>query len=873
MVKLDSLQSAQDHIKKIIADGENGISTHIISGRASGGKRRLMDIGQNFAAENGYVIFRFPGNIVQESVPYQPFNHVLNSMYDTTEERGMNEIIKKFSEYFSENAGIKILIIIEGLERMNTSSQDLFLYLSRMVGKFGVSLMGTYSKHPSAIGPDSEFNFIIVSSTEPQVHIINVRDTNFDDARFYVETSGYKLPENFVMDLFRLSSGDLNTINYALKYYSDIGIINERKEVNEAVFRFLPIPPAIEDYYSKKIADLSETELKVAGTLAMSGEDLDIDVISRVTSFSKSDLYKVLASLDHSGIISVNDFKYQISSRRLAGIIRTKVSSVWKLDIADQIINSPSFDDLSLQTKLNMLKERGMYSNVGDMIRKNWKATLNSFVSPDDLISFLDSVQDKLDEEAKRYALLIKCNSLFFLGRFDRCVKCFSENNFRDIAGREPELRMASALESMGKNDEASSLIEGVLSDKGLSPEERVIGLSAKAALLIRIRKSSEALLIANEAMEIAKNYSVEDEMDEILTVMATANADVFKLDNARKLYSEAIEIEKKRGNIRRINRNLHDLAIIESFEGNFQKGIDMLKELLESTYINGDIGIRSYALYNLMDMLHIIGDTQGSLAYKDTTERLLEIIQDNDIKFIYYRYMALFHIESLKFNEGISYAQRAIELSEKSGNDDWKSAARGIYHILQVNSGNTREIDPTLFHANFSSLEDYIPIYLGFWSNIFAFRGVEDKALEALTASEKYSNEMGDVSSKLNTEVNKMVFNLSFDKFDNLVPSTSYVGDSEVRKYDYSMKAIEAAKKLKDGETQIFLDESRKIIDELWDDSGFYNSVIYPVFLLGIARKKFLDDNRVVKMISEIFTGSDPKTKMAEIAKIIKGE
>jgi tetratricopeptide (TPR) repeat protein len=873
MEKLDSLQSALDHMKKILVSGEKGSTTHIISGKTSGGKHNLMDSLQSFATENGYVVFRFPGNILQESMPYQPFNHILNVMYDTVDERGMSDIIKKFTEYFSENAGLKFLIIIEGLERLNSSSQDLFLYISRIASRFGFHLIGTYSKRsPSEFG-SGEFNFIIVSATEPQIHIINIRDPNFDDARFYVENLGYRLPESFMMDIFRLSSGDLNTINYALKYYSDIGIINEKKEVNEAMFRFLPIPPAIEDYYAKKISDLSETELRVAGTLAMSGEDLDMEVIARMTSLPKSDLYKVMSSLDSAGIISVNNFKYQISGRRLAEIIRAKVSSVLKIDVADQIINSPSFGDLSIQTRLNILRERGLYEDIGDLIRKNWKDTLNAFVSPEDLMAFLDSVIDKLDDNTKKYVSLIECNALFYLGRFDKSIECFRKNDYTDIAGREPELKVAFALSSTGRHDEASAILNSILGESKLTPDERVLGLVARASLLLRERKPKEALAIASEAMEIAKEHGVEEEMDEILTHMATANADLFKLDIARKYYKEAIDLEKKRGNIRRINRNLHDLAIIESFEGNFQKGIDMLKELLENTYINGEISIRAYALYNLMDMLHIVGDLRGSLDYKNTTDRLIEIVQDNDIKFIYYRYMTMFYAEALDPEKGLEYARKAVELSSRSENQDWKSASNALLHILSVNIGNGEVLDTKLFNPNFTSLEDFIPLYLGFWSIIFTLRKTEDKAMEAISASDKYANDMGDVSSKLTVEVSKMIFNLAFDRFQEPDPPSKYSGDSAVRKYDYSLRAYSAAKMLREGNRAAFIEESKMIVNELMDGSGLYNVILYPIIILGIAMMKFLNDNRIVESVRKIFTGSKPSERVNEIVSILRGE
>jgi|GEM_PF-2537785 tetratricopeptide (TPR) repeat protein len=871
MEKLDSLQSTWDHIRRFLSDGEKGISTHLISGKVSGGKKKLMDMAHTLAMERGYLVYRFPGNITQESMPYQPFNYILNAMYDTVEERGMNEIIRKFNNFFTDNKGLKILVIIEGIERLNTSSQDLFLYLSRTALKLEFSLIGTYSEHKRNQEYTPEFNFIIVSATEPQIHIINLREPNYDDARFYTQMMGYKLPENFVMDLFRLSSGDLNTINYAMKYYEDIGIINDRKEVNEALFRFLPIPPAIDDYYAKKIADLSETEMKVAGTLALSGEELDLDVISRITSVSKSDLYKVMESLDSNGIIAINNFKYRISGRRMTDIIRSKVSDVRKLDIADQLINSSSFDELSLQTKLNALRERGLYDRIGEIIRSKWKQLIDSFVSPMDIITFLDLVEDKLESGTKRYALLIRCNSLYFVGKYDESLRCFRENDFSDIAGKAPELKAASALIYLGRNDEAAAIIERLLADKSLTPEERVMGMVAKGSYLLRTKKSSQALIIASEAMEIAKAYSVNDQIDEVLTTMAAANADIFKLDKAKMLYNEALDIERKRGKIRQINRNLHDLAIIESFEGDFQKAIDMLKELLENTYINGDIGIRTYAVYNLMDILHIIGKNQESLSYQKTMDGLLEIVQDNDIRFIYNRYMASFYTEALDFAKALPFSERAVELSSLTVNPDWKSSSESLRHLIMVKMGKISELDLKYFNTGFNSLEDFIPLYLGFWSNIFVMKGMGTEADIAIKASEEYSGEMGDFSSKLTTLLNKIIYLLATDKFEDILKLSPLPKNTGVMKFDYSVKALDAAMALKGGDSDMFHSESSKIVSDLWDGSDLYNVIFYPFLILGLAMAKFANDESVIDLIKGIFSGKKTSAEMAKIAEIFR--
>ncbi|OWP56914.1 MAG: hypothetical protein B2I17_03430 [Thermoplasmatales archaeon B_DKE] len=873
MERLDSLQSAWEHIRKFLVDGEGGISTHVVSGKFSGGKRRIIDQAQTIAVEHGYVVFRFPGNITQESMPYQPFNYILNTMYDTVEERGMNEIIKKFTNFFADNTGIKILIIIEGIDRLNASSQDLFLYLSRVASRYGFSLIGTYSESGRSASYTPEFNFIIVSAAEPQIHIINLRETNYDDARFYVQMIGYKLPENFMMDIFRLSSGNLNTINYALRYYEDIGIINSRKELNEALSRFLPVPPAIDDYYAKKISELSETELRVVGTMAMSGDELDLDMISRVTSVSKADLYKVMESLDSTGIISVNNFKYRIAGRRISDIIRSKVSDVRKLDIADQLINNPSFGELSLQTKLNIFMERGLYDRISEIIRNSWKQLINSFVSPEDLMAFLDRVGDKLNQETRRYASLIRCNSLYFVGRFEQSLKCFMENDFSDIAGKEPELRMASALIYLGKNDEASMIIERLLADKSLSPEERAMGLVARGSYLLRTKRSSQALISAHEAMEIASAYSVNEVMDEILTTMAAANADIFKLDNAKKLYSQALDLERRSGKIRQINRNLHDLAIIESFEGNFHKAIDMLRELLDNTYINGDIGIRAYAVYNLMDILHIIGNNEESLSYEKTMEGTLGIVQDNDIKFIYNRYMAIFHLEGLNFDRAKYYAERALDISEKLDNPDWKNIAKSLKYLTSINLGKTEGIDMQYFLTEFNSLEDFIPLYLGFWSNIFIMKSMEKEAMMAINASDKYAKEMGDFSSMLTTQLHGRIYQMSFDLFNELGIPDELPKETGVKKYDYSIRALNAAMALKTGDKTTFKNETASIISELWDGGGIYNVIFYPFLILGMGMAKFSGNESILNLFRGIFEGKNVEDGMNKIADLLRGD
>ena len=149
--------------------------------------------------------------------------------------------------------------------------------------------------------------------------------------------------------------------------------------------------------------------------------------------------------------------------------------------------------------------------------------------------------------------------------------------------------------------------------------------------------------------------------------------------------------------------------------------------------------------------------------------------------------------------------------------------------------------------------------------------KGMKNEAEMALKASEKYSEEMGDFSSKLTTLLNKIIYLIATERFDEILKLSPLPTGTGVMKFDYSARALDAAMALKRGDSETFYSESRKIVSDLWDGSALYNVIFYPFLILGLARAKFADDDSVIGLIKGIFTGKKASAEMAKIAEILR--
>ncbi len=790
---MDGSASYLDTCKKLLDEfSEDGKgSCYLLISPEGHGKSEIVAYLQDKLKPGGVRFFRGSSYYKSELARYHVFNEILNDAFEEVRNRDSEELIKGYLDLIAKSGPSKPVIIVEGLESVSDESRDFFLYLSRLTGKHNFKLIGTFTTNFAHSGNVGR-RFLELLETEELVNSIHIDRMRLDDFKFYLDVRSYNLPERFVNDLFRLVDGNINTLKYTLKYYEDHGIINGEREVDDVLYRFFPIPQALEIHYERIFSELTEKQSFVADLLALIEEETSYKRLSRLASIDVSETLRILSKLEKAGIVVEQEMKYDISNYRLRDFIQGRMSNTRKLQIFSVLSESDIFGELPLQMQLNILLQQGEVDYVDKLLQEQGSSIIYKFASLKSLISFLTEFLEK--GKHSPIVCLTKCEALGMLGESDSAISCYEDviSEFPDNIM--PKLNLARIKANAGKYSTALDLIGQIGSASDLDGTGRGLVSLVKSDVLSKKRDYEEAYKIASEAREILRSEGNREKEAEALNVLGNVCLETFRHDEAMKYYEEALQINRNLGMLVNSAKNLNNIAILKSYRGNYDETVRIFKELIENSYLTGDLLTRAYSTYNIAETYYLIGKIEEAKSYTPSAVRLAELSNIKDLKYRFFRFLSVLYLNELDVRNSLEASEKALEaVSENKNGEFYKIAYAMREFFSELVTKEPSDILPSLFLEDFPVDEEYLPIFYSMGAIYFVFKGDFVNANWSADKCMERADKMGEKYGTLMARLHKALVLFYQNEGDELAEFVQSCPGPNTgsRKYDYLMKVL----------------------------------------------------------------------------------
>ncbi len=822
-----------------ISSREKG-SSYVLVAHEGYGENEVIAYLHSKLESEGIRFFRGSRYLKTELAKYHIFNEILNDAFDEFRNRDIEALMAGYTELLNENDDGSTVIVAEGLESVSEESRDFFLYLSRLTRKYNFKLLGTLTT--SLMDSDGHSGrFLQILETESALETLHIDKMKIEDLKFFLETNGYNLPDRFLNDLFRLVDGNMSTLKYALKYYEDHGIINEKKEVDDVVYRFFPIPQGVEIYYDRVLNQLSEKQKFVAEILALIQEETTYRRISKLSGIDESETLNILSKLEKAGIVSESSLKYDISNYRIRDFILNRMSNTRKLEIYSALSASELFDDMPIQMQLNVLLQKGDYQKIGEYLEVLGRSVISKFSSLNSLINFLNEFSEKAEDKAHYYsAMMTKCDALERLGEPEKASSCY-EGIIKEFPQEvSPRISLAKLKGDMGMHETALSILAEISPGKSLSEKDSGDLFLAKASILLKRREYAEALATAEKAIDILQELKDKAGEATALNLMGNVCLETFKHGEAMSHYEKALSINRELGLLSSAAMNLNNIAIAKSYFGDYDQSVSILHELIESSYLTGDIVTRAYATYNLAETYYIMGRMDDVRGYIPSSLKLVEVANRNGLKYRFYRFLSLYCLNELDISGALNASEKALEAVDNDMDGQLYKLAYAMRELYQeLLTGEKSDILPNLLQEDFEEEEEFLPIfytmgeiYFIYGHDLVTARKVSDMGLS-------HAREMGEKFGLLMAMLHKALVLIYSDKMDEFRAFLAECpkSDTGVRKYDYLMSILREIPKAAKVGREAFISR----IDGLADDQSDRIDLtrLYKETVLGIVDKR----------------------------------
>lgn len=745
MQKAFTYRGAHDYFKtKLEKSGLSGRS-FVFIGKEGTGKTQLLNVIENNSKEKGYQIFRSRSFASNETLVYQAYNEILNQYKKEYKERQLSEIVETFSSMDPESSK-KIIFMVDGLESMTQGSRELFMYLARVASRTGFCIFGTITED-YALDGHSIVRFISLSTTEPSLQLIKFERSNLEDIIFLLKAAGYNLPTVFLQEVFRLTNGNIRSLTYTIRYYQDQGIINNKLELEEVTYRYFPIPPSFETRFEHLIKELNEKEKAVLEVLALIQEDISPSFVAKLVQMDQVAVIEILELLKTYGLVLENNLNYNILNARLSEIVMGTVYSSSGYIISDDFVNQPTFNALPFITRLKLYELRRDISSIETLVNTEWR----EFIGKMSYIGFSQNLFGRLrkiviGKEAKAHISLLWAQSLQNIGDYDGAMKIYKSPDVMEVEEVFARLSAANLHQKTDRIKESIGDCKYIIEMADLQPYDRVSALN-----LMSLNYSSLGMVelgekTAEEATEGAIEHDFPDLLAEAYGALGTLRVKHFDLTGALEYYNKALELTQRLKLYDRELLILNNIAIINSYKGDFDEAARMLTEIIEKSYIAGELLSRAYATYNLCEIYYNIGRKDEFRSYFASAVGLVRMVGESNLSYPFFRFASLVSVDMMDFESSTKYSEELLKIAKPVGVESREKIARGFYLMAQetLSFDLLQELEE-IFATKIEEIDDFLPIWYLMSGTFFCLRGDIEKAKVSFARQREVAKTLGD--------------------------------------------------------------------------------------------------------------------------------
>ncbi|HLH86706.1 MAG TPA: tetratricopeptide repeat protein, partial [Thermoplasmataceae archaeon] len=354
--------------------------------------------------------------------------------------------------------------------------------------------------------------------------------------------------------------------------------------------------------------------------------------------------------------------------------------------------------------------------------------------------------------------------------------------------------------------------LKKLVSKNDLSPKIMGNALVLQSLNYYDLGMLDEQLAVSEEALRIAEEYGLEDVIADALNGIANVKIKKYEIDEAEALYKKALDINRRLRKMDRILLTNNNLAIIWSYKGQMKESADLLKEVIEGSYITGDIQSRAYASYNISEIYFNAGEFGEAMKYIPYALKLVQKLNDTNLSFPFYRFLVTISISLFRLRMAKQYVGELLSVANVVGDQRMIRQAEGLNTLIGVIEGNVPEntLD-SFFDIELREGDDYTPIWYSIGVMHFSLSRKLNKAEECLKKSREAAQHLGDYYGSLISHVAEIYILLAKGDSEKILSFIRDMRESgrKLLIFENQMRLIEGLYKSEKGSTAEYTPES----------------------------------------------------------------
>ncbi len=646
--------------------------------------------------------------------------------------------------------GDKVAFMVEDITNMTGLSLDLFL-----------GLVSEFSRRPnikflmSAVSDgEKDERLIDQLDTISPVEVVKILPPLKEDMEFLIGEWGYKLPNEVIETLYSLTDANIELVRYSLLYYESTGYINESKSMNEVMLRYIPLPPTMEIFYDAMVGKLGNTEMEILYLILVLEGSATRDRIVDLIGESLGKVSAQLASLKEKRMVSETGNYLTIPSNQFRDYLSKSNRSEIIEGIAEKLSSNHKYETLPPPVALAILTRSGDADNIVAYLKERGENLINYFPSYGAFLQQLESSLNVVGQEGDPVIRPLICKAFFHSGRIRECISCIDAFFREHHETADMMLLKGRALLVLGSTGEAMSIAENTLKAEGASVPVKLGASMLIGRIQLTERRLDEAEATLRETLDLARRLEDECAIAELLNSLGIVEMDRFSLDKASVLFNDALSSARACRDYRVLLRILNNLAVTYDYSGNYRNAITLYTEVVELSLFLGDIRTRAYATFNLFESYELIGERKRSMEMADIEEKLLALMDEPTLSYLFYRSAARFYAFELEMDKAIEYSSKAIKYADITGHAQWIDIANGLNGTIRGISGE--KVDDAVFELvtkEYQEMEDFLPFYYGLGGFFLELAGRSDlrrKAFGNIIKSTENAKEYASRSASL---------------------------------------------------------------------------------------------------------------------------
>ncbi len=716
------LRQIYDLIINSLSDAAN-FKPLIIRGKSGVGKSEVLGLIYNKAKELGITASFAKCLPVPEARQFDQTVQLIEQAFGITiREIDEESILEKFRKNIKRTH--PVLFLLEKMNNMTNPSLGLLMKLITEKSSFpSVLFLGSLDVNSSSDEMISK-----VLETTDRFDFIQVKKTSQGDVDFLLRSWGYRLPAEINEALYTMTDGKVDLLRYCLLYYELNGFINAEKSVNESMLRYLPMPPPLDSFYDVQMASLSDTDRDVLYlALVMHGNLKSAEIADLLEIDGNSAMKSLKKLVQEQMVIREGEF-IAIANNQLRDFLKAAKFAVDIENISRRIVKAKSFERLPVSVRMTLLNRSEDPDSIVNFLAENGDDILRGFNSYDVLLDELNKSLALTGKKGERVITPILCSAYYYSGRIPESINCMERYMKKFKPANSHMLIYGLSLLSVGREEDALRAVEELENNGSLTEEENIKAKMLRGNVMLSRRENAEAEKVFEATLQLSEKLGNKELMANSINSLGVVALNRFDLDRAEKYFYRALQIaEEVRYNDLKL-RVSNNLAVLNDYRGRYDHAIEFYREVIDQSIFTGNLRARSIATFNLMELYEIVGDLWSSRNYLDIEEKLIDIVRDETLSYLFYRSAAKSFLQDLRLDYALKYAIAAKEIAERIGLGQWNDIAKGLIIIIDgLQNDRYDEAAPNYILKEFNEPEDFLPYYYAFGGFYFEHFGMVD--------------------------------------------------------------------------------------------------------------------------------------------------